>query len=68
MDDRNNSQSNTNYAQSRPERAEIETLQTAPNCVTIERKVEIFSQIAREIKSIIYLVAELYLGEKPKKL
>lgn len=34
----------------------------------IKRKVEIFSQISRHITAILYLVAELYLGERPEKL
>lgn len=34
---------------------------------TIKRKVEIYSEIARHLKAILYLVAELHLGEKPEK-
>ena len=35
---------------------------------TIKRKVEIYSQIANHLKAILYLVAELHLGEKPERL
>jgi hypothetical protein len=36
--------------------------------ITLTRKVEIFSQIIRHLTAIVYLVAELYLGQKPEKL
>lgn len=35
---------------------------------TIKRKIEIYSEIARHLKAILYLVAELHLGEKPETL
>lgn len=33
-----------------------------------ERQIEIFSQIARHLLALVYLIAELVLGEKPPKL
>jgi hypothetical protein len=33
-----------------------------------QRKLKIFSQMIRHLTALIYLVAELVLGEKPPKL
>lgn len=33
-----------------------------------KRKLEIYSQIKRHLIALVYLVAELALGEKPEKL
>jgi len=33
-----------------------------------KRKIQIFSQIVRHLTALVYLLAELYLGEKPEKL
>lgn len=32
------------------------------------RKVQIFSQIIRHLTALVYLVAELVIGQKPEKL
>lgn len=32
------------------------------------RKVQIFSQIIRHLTALVYLIAELVIGEKPDKL
>lgn len=70
MDDRNNSDGQPAVSD-RPVRAQtqqIGTLQTQSNCATMKRKVEIFSQLVRHMTAIVYLVAELHLGQKPEKL
>ena len=33
-----------------------------------KRKIQIFSQIVRHLTALVYLIAELVLGEKPEKL
>jgi hypothetical protein len=33
-----------------------------------ERKVQIFGQLIRHLTAIVYLIAELIIGEKPEKL
>jgi hypothetical protein len=33
-----------------------------------KRKLEVFSQIIRHLTALVYLIAELVLGEKPEKL
>jgi hypothetical protein len=49
-------------------RDQVNTLQIHPERDIMKRKVEIFSQLIRLTTAIIYLVAELHLGEKPEKL
>ena len=45
-------------------------LQIANDCAKIDtrRKLEIFSQILRNVTALVYLVAELVIGQKPEKL
>jgi len=36
--------------------------------MTQERRIEIFSQIIRHLTALVYLIAELVMGEKPERL
>lgn len=36
--------------------------------IDTRRKLEIFSQIARHLNALVYLIAELVTGVKPEKL
>jgi hypothetical protein len=43
-------------------------LQTDIKYDKMGRRVQIFSQMVRHLTALVYLVAELVLGEKPEKL
>jgi hypothetical protein len=58
----------TNNGSSRTKVRNQVTLSNTNECATMRRKVVIFSQLVRHLTAIIYLVAELVLGEKPEKL
>jgi hypothetical protein len=70
MGNQDKHQRGRSQSEHRPERTQVNTLQTASNCVTIstERRIKIFSQLVRHFTAIIYLVAELVIGTKPGKL
>ena len=69
MDTRDNGQGQPTNQQ-RPVRAQVNTLQNDATCdkMIARRKAEIFSQLARHMTAIVYLIAELHLGKKPEKL